>query len=352
MKVSPRARRRRRALGGAAAASLLAGALVGAGADGDQGTPPAQGPAPAPVAASSVGSAPAGGGDLTLDERIGRHLVSRMRGTTPSAALLRRVRTGRIAGVILFADNIVSLEQVKRTTTALRRAAGDRPFVIAVDQEGGPVKRFPGLPPSQAPRDMTPQEARAEGRRTGKALKSLGITLDLAPVVDRADDPRSFLHRRSFARPEAGCQFAAGLKEGGVQSALKHFPGLDGAPANTDDVAVTLNRSKQQLAAQADRFKACASTYVMPSSATYPALAEGPAVLERATYRLLGDDRRTISDDLEAKALQGRKDVEVRALEAGLDLLLYARSESAAAKAHRRIKQAVGQGRLDAGLLG
>lgn len=343
MNVSPAARRRRNALAVTAAASLLTGVAVGAGSDPQPASTDGYGRTPRPHPSLDASGARA----VPLDERIGRRLISRMAGTTPSQALLRRVRAGRIGGVILFSDNIVSLSQVKRVTTQLRRAAGERPFLIAVDQEGGPVKRFPGLPPSQAPRDMTPQEARVEGRRTGKALRGLGIDLDLAPVADQANDPRSFLHRRTFADPRAICQFARGLNEGGVKATLKHFPGLDGAPQNTDDAPVTLDRSAQQLAAQARRFRACEPDLTMPSSATYPRLGRGPAVLERATYELLGDDRLTISDDLEATAMKGRRDIEVRALRAGLDYLLYARSESAAAKAHRRIEAAVRQGRVE-----
>ena len=117
---------------------------------------------------------------------------------------------------------------------------------------------------------------------------------------------------------------------------------------------VTIRRPLSALRAEAAPYGRCGQLAMM-SSATYPAIAPGgPAVLEKRAYAFLrevGGRQLTISDDLEAAALSGRREVEERALRAGLDLLLYARSESAAARAHRRILLAVRAGRLSPGTI-
>ena len=59
---------------------------------------------------------------------------------------------------------------------------GNPPPLIAVDQEGGLVKRLPWAPPSASATAMA--DPAAQGRATGRALRAAGITVDLAPVAD------------------------------------------------------------------------------------------------------------------------------------------------------------------------
>src|SRR5258706_1602978 len=102
-------------------------------------------------AADSAAAAP------TLAEMIGQKLVVRMDGVTPSADLLGRIRRGEVGGVILFGANITTASALRTLTAKLRAAAaaGGRPrLLIAVDQEGGPVKRIPWAPPTLSPAAM------------------------------------------------------------------------------------------------------------------------------------------------------------------------------------------------------
>ena len=92
--------------------------------------------APAPQVANA--------GQPTLAQLIGQKLVVRMEGTTPSADLLGRIRRGEIGGIILFGSNLTTpaaLISLTEELHAAARAGGQPRFLIAVDQEGGPVKR-------------------------------------------------------------------------------------------------------------------------------------------------------------------------------------------------------------------
>jgi beta-N-acetylhexosaminidase len=188
---------------------------------------------------------------------------------------------------------------------------------------------------------------RAEGAATGRALRSVGITVNLAPVADVERRP-NFLGSRAFGATESevareACAFAAGLQSGGVNPTLKHFPGLGEAGGNTDLVRVTIRaplRVKPYGRCAGDR------TLVMLSSATYPRIGPNPAVFEPGAYALLPEGTVTISDDLTARAMAGRGDIAVRAARAGLDLLLYGGSEETSAGAYRRLLRAVRRGRL------
>ena len=201
------------------------------------------------------------------------------------------------------------------------RPAGLRaPLLLMVDQEGGSVKRLPGAPVRSAPQMAatgSPSVAHAEGRATARTLRAAGMNVDLAPVVDVVR-PESALHSegRGFgfsagAASRFGTAFAAGLGEGRVAAAAKHFPGFGAAVANTDNGAVRIPVDRDTLQ-RVDRrpFVAARRAHVpmvMLASAIYPALSPKPAVLSRAVVqgqlrRAVGFRGVTISDDLAAPA--------------------------------------------------
>ena len=89
-------------------------------------------------------------GSTPLTTLVGARLVVGMEGTTPSPALLERIRRGRVGGVILMGANIRTAPQVRALTATLRAAArdGGRRLLVMTDQEGGQVRRFRWAPPA------------------------------------------------------------------------------------------------------------------------------------------------------------------------------------------------------------
>ena len=345
-------------------ACLLALAALQAGCGGDDETPvretasSAQQTAPAQtITATQTETAPAPAPaepeyELSPRQALGQMLVARYAGLTPTPTLLRRIGRGEVGGVILFADNVRSRGQVAASVKRLDRAAraGGHPKVLVmIDQEGGVVKRLAG-PPSRAANAMTSAAvARREGRDTGRMLRRLGIDVDLAPVADVAG-PGSFLESRAFstspaAVAERACAFASGLRDAGVAATLKHFPGLGVATTNTDDRPTSIGLSRGSLRRGYAAYRRCGSepaTLVMLASASYPrVLGRAPAVLTKATYarelRAARVTAPTISDDLETPAIVNQRTPARRAIRAGLDLLLYARTESASAGAFAQL---------------
>jgi beta-N-acetylhexosaminidase len=295
---------------------------------------------------------------------IGQRLITRISGTRPSRALLRQVRAGHIGGVILFAANIQSTSQVRLLTRALQRAAadgGNPQLLVAVDQEGGVVRRFPRFPPLEPPASIGAAANRvavasASGYATGKALRRVGVNVDLAPVVDVAR-PGSFLGTRTFGDnavqvAQSACAFAGGLRAASVVPTLKHFPGLGLASANPDFGPVKVPEPAERLRLDYAPYRACAGRgLVMVSSASYPLLlGDVPAVLSSKTYKRelpqFRFDGLTISDDLETRAFVAEPDVPVRAAKAGLDLLLHGGSELRARATLRSLRRALGKKQL------
>ncbi len=306
-----------------------------------------------------------GAGDSHLPTAVGQMIVSPVTGLVADHDLLIRIHAGQVGGVILFGENIDTHAQVRALVRSLQRAArsGGRPgLLVMTDQEGGTVKRFASLPPASSARAMGLTGAaaiEAQGRATGSGLLADGVNLDLAPVADVPVSASNFLGTRAFSH-DAGavsrdaCAFAAGLRDGGIAVALKHFPGLGKAGGrNTDDGAVTIAAGTAQLGPDLSPYRACASrprTVVMVSNAVYIGLTGSkPAVVSPATYTLLRDTLKfsgpAISDSLGAKAVAGRPNLAVEAAVAGLDLELFG-SQASAATGYRQLVAAARVGRV------
>jgi beta-N-acetylhexosaminidase len=299
---------------------------------------------------------------------VGQSIMTGMNGRTPSAELLARIRAGQVGGVILFAHNVGTPDEVARLVATLQSAAaagGNPALLVAVDQEGGAVKRLPDGPPDRSAaaigRDGSPTAARQQGEATAAYLRRLGIDVDLAPVLDTPGSGPTFLGSRAFSRnrwlnARLGAAFVEGLQAGGVAATAKHFPGLGTARRSTDAAPVVLATPKPVLDRRLVPFTRAidaGAKLVMVSSAGYAAYdASGrPAVLSRPIVtgllrEQLGFDGVVISDAMEAAALRSRPHAAVGALAAGVDVLLYT-SERTSAAGYREVLAAAREGRLE-----
>ncbi len=286
-----------------------------------------------------------------------------MDGTTPSADLLARIRRGELGGVIIFGGNITTPAALSAVVARLQQAAkagGNPPLLIATDQEGGEVKRFPTGPPVASAQTMGTTlgtaAVRQQGRATGSYLRALGVDVDLAPVLDVGDAAGSFLGSRIFSSDPAtaarlGSAFASGLQSARVAATGKHFPGLGTAPGNTDLAVVVVPTGKAGLERRLVSFAAAVRSgvkLVMVSNAEYPALdgarlpaALSPAIVTGILRKQLGFGGVVITDTMGAPAILRYPDAPVRALQAGVDVLLYSDSEAASKQAFAELMQAV-----------
>lgn len=145
-----------------------------------------------------------------------------------------------VGGIILFSRNYANPEQLETLTReihALRSPA----LLIAVDHEGGRVQRFRDgftrLPPMAALGrlwDRSPEDALAAARNVGYVLaaelRARGVDYSFTPVLDLDYGPSRVIGDRAFHRQPAAVVALAdalnsGLREAGMGSCGKHFPG-------------------------------------------------------------------------------------------------------------------------------
>ena len=293
---------------------------------------------------------------LSTAQLAGQRIIYSYAGAQPPPALLTLIRRGEAAGVIFFAANIRSVPQLRRVIAELQRANASSPvhapLLMLTDQEGGLVRRLPGAPAlsekkiGAAVGAAAVSLATAAGSGAGANLASVGINVNLAPVLDVYRRPGDFIDRyqRSYSSnpgvvARLGGAFIAAQQRARVAATAKHFPGLGsaGTTQDTDARAVTLNVPLSQLRAvdELPYLTAIADgvKLVMLSWAIYPALDRrlpaglSPTVLGGELRGRLGFRGVTITDALGAGALGrygGFAQRAVMAAYAGEDLLLCA----------------------------
>jgi beta-N-acetylhexosaminidase len=332
----PIKRRRLAALACIALLAAVGGAAWGAGSESGSGSGTASTrtePAGASPPAEEVERATEEVDRLTPRQRAGQLVVLRFLGTSAPSYVLRALRERRVAGVVLFRDNVVSPAQLRRLTRSLHRAAGGR-TLIAIDQEGGAIRNVPWAAPRSAPPSVsTTRAARGAARAVARDLRGLGINVNLAPVADVAAVGGSVMRSRAFpgdARAvarlvDATVRAYAGT---GVAATAKHFPGLGASTANTDFAQVVRGVPELRPFAAAVR---AGVPLVMVGHAVYPSVdgdriaSQSRPVLTGLLRERLGYRGVIVTDSLEAKASVRRSQPDVsslRSIAAGGDLML------------------------------
>ena len=202
---------------------------------------------------------------LTLEHSLAQKIMLDLRYYCPEATLEESAQAGfqckkpvtrlhkdlaqlitetSLGGVILFANNINTVEQTVTLTRDLQNAAlkSDvaQPLFISTDQEGGRVVRIPREIGTSFTGNMSigatyakhgDKYARQVGQVLGSELNALGINVNHGPDVDVNVNPDNpVINVRSFSEnPKVVADLGIGMLEGiessGVMATLKHFPG-------------------------------------------------------------------------------------------------------------------------------
>lgn len=251
-------------------------------------------------------------------------------------------------GFILFRRNIDSPDQVRALTAELRDSINDADAPILIDQEGGRVQRmgpphWPKYPPGEAylkavNDPMTARElVRLGARLMAHDLKSVGINVDCAPVLDvPVPGAHDIIGDRAYAHDPAtvtqlGRAAAEGLLAGGVLPVIKHVPGHGRAFADSHfDLPVV---HADLAALDGWDFAPFRGLSDMPLAMTAHVVFDAidpkrPATTSKKAVKLmreyLGFGGLIMTDDLSMKALSGSlTERAAAALKAGCDVVLH-----------------------------
>lgn len=260
-------------------------------------------------------------------------------------ALKVEIDQGHVQGVILFRHNVASPNQVRDLISYLKNGKSD--LIIAIDQEGGRVQRFPAAKgftgfPSAAEMAMKddPEIVRTYGAMANE-LASCGVTLNLAPCVDLNDPtapcPVIGALGRSFGDTPTATRLAKIFVQehanAGIQTSLKHFPGHGSAQGDTHKgfVDTTDHWDASEMDVYRNLFQEVYVPYVMTAHISNQTWGNVPATFSKTMIQdtlidRLGFRGRVISDDMNMGAIMSQysfNDALSAALGAGVRSFIY-----------------------------
>lgn len=254
-----------------------------------------------------------------------------------------------VGGLVYFSQNITDKEQLMEMLTNTR-SMSKYPIFLAVDEEGGTVRRVGdssieveevgNMSDIGAAGDVN--AAYDSGAVIATYLYELGFNVDFAPVADVvADVENSAIGTRSFGSDPAAVgdmvsSMVSGIQDTGISSCLKHFPGIGAASEDTHDGMVVIEKSAEELSAsELIPFKAgigAGAHFVMVGHASLPnvigdntpcSLSE--AVITNTLRGELGYNGIVITDAMNMSAITeyyAADEAAVMALKAGADMIL------------------------------
>jgi beta-N-acetylhexosaminidase len=289
--------------------------------------PASANPTTAPTAAPQASCANRVLAGLTLDQRIGQLFSLGLGNDQLGVAEISMIEGDHIGSVWFVDRSYAGVAGIRAVTAAVQAqassaATGNVRFFIAANQEGGVVQAMQGpgfsaMPSALVQGGWTFASLQSSARAWGQQLRSAGINMNFAPVMDvvppgtdAQNQPIGALQREYGHDPATagghGTAFLAGMRQSGVAVTLKHFPGLGRVTGNTDYTTATdtvttssdpyLASFRQGIAAHAD--------FVMVALAKYTRIdpnrlaAFSPIVMTQMLRGSLGFQGVIVSDDL------------------------------------------------------
>jgi beta-N-acetylhexosaminidase len=312
------------------------------------------GPAAVPSATAgdtALATAKAAYARMTGAQRIGQLLMAAVPSTGSSSSLRTKLSRYHVGNVILIGQTYAGADAVAHVVAPVRRVtteAGVLPYV-AVDQEGGEVQHLKGsgfstIPTALRQGGIAPTTLRSDWLRWARQLRRAAVNLDLAPVADvvpssigTANQPIGRYHREygyttSVVAPHVAA-VVRGVRDAGLSTTVKHFPGLGRATGNTDTTAGVTDPTRRgdALLGSFQRAVNAGAPMVMVSTAIYPNIA--PHVIGAFSHLVvttmlrhdLGFTGVIVSDSLTAKSVSAYTYAAraVLSLDAGVDILLF-----------------------------
>lgn len=272
---------------------------------------------------------------MSLDEKIKQVLLARYNDSYIED----------VGGYIFFAKDFKGKNEtsVKKMISTLQDKS-DIPFLIAVDEEGGSVVRVSSNTLLRTEKYKSPKELydnggmnaiKADTIDKSNFLHKFGINLNLAPVVDIADDSNAYMYKRTIGYgKDITSEYAKTVinasKGTGVSYTLKHFPGY----GNNDDTHVSsaqdIRNYEELMGNDIIPFKegidAGAESVLVSHNIITSVDDKNPASLSSSVHNILTKDLKftgvIMTDDLDMGATKNISKKYVKAIKAGNDLLI------------------------------
>ena len=307
--------------------------------------------------------------NMTLEEKIGQMMIVFYTAPKMDNTLKSALETVKPGGFILFKENITTYDATLKLIKEIKDMS-NIPMFISIDQEGGNVQRLLALQDKEVSNipymynvGLTDNEliAKEVGQVIAEELRVFGINMDFAPSIDILSNPNNtVIGKRSFGSnseivSKMGLALANSLLENGIVPVYKHFPGHGDTYTDSHVSLPIINKSKEELYnLELIPFINAINNgakVIMIGHLAVPSITgdNTPASLSKILItdflkNELNYDGIITTDALNMKALTNyysSDEIYVKAVEAGVDILLMPSSSRECLKA---IKKAVDEG--------
>lgn len=282
--------------------------------------------------------------DMTIEEKVGQMFLVRY----PDNGVINQIKNEAPGGYILFGkdfDNETKESILKELTE--NQQASKIGLIFGVDEEGGTVVRVSSHKAFRSSKFQSPQELWKQGqlpqiledsKEKSELLKSIGLNMNLAPVVDVPTKTSSFMYERSYGRgAEKTATYVSRLiqtmNEDNMISVMKHFPGYGDNVDTHTGIAIDERPYSTFETSDFLPFESgieAGGPCILVSHNIVKAMDENyPASLSENVHKILREDLNfsgiVITDDLSMEAVKTyaeNGDVAVQAVLAGNDMLI------------------------------
>lgn len=281
---------------------------------------------------------------MTLEEKVGQMFLVRY----PTTGVVQEIKNENPGGYILFARDFANKTKETITKELNNHQANSKiKMLFGVDEEGGTVVRVSKYKAFRPNKFLSPQELYQQGQLTAileeakeksTLLKSIGLNMNLAPVVDVSTTSSDFIYKRAYGKgAEETAIYTAELiqtmKESEIISTMKHFPGY----GNNMDTHTGIAIDKREYATfQTSDFlpfeagiKANGPTILVSHNIVECMDKEKPASLSPKVHEILRNELGftgvILTDDLAmdaVKAYAQKGEAALQAILAGNDILI------------------------------
>lgn len=320
--------------------------------------------------------------NMTLEEKAAQLFIVQPEAIVDAGTAVAAGNTTReainetpVGGFIYFSDNLQDAEQTSTMLDNVQKYSMDRiglPAFLSVDEEGGTVARVAGSGKfdvtdvgdmADIGRSGDIEAAQQAGNTIGSYLSALGFNVDFAPVADvLSNTENTVVQRRSFGNdPETVSEMAIavseGLRENGVYSTYKHFPGHGATAGDTHEGYAYTDKTLEELeTCELIPFQRCIeadASFIMVGHISLPNVIgdNTPASMSKTIItdllrEQMGYDGIVITDAMNMGAIAeeySSAEAAVKALQAGADIILMPEDFDAA---YQGILDAVKDGTL------
>lgn len=306
---------------------------------------------------------------MTIEEKVGQMFLVRY----PSSGIINQIKNHHPGGYILFSrdfDGKTKSQMIKELKQ--NQDASKINLILGVDEEGGKVVRVSNHKAFRSSKFLSPQELWKKGKlqailkdskEKSELLKSIGLNMNLAPVVDVPKNSSSFIYPRSYGKDAKetatyAAEVVKTMNASNMISVLKHFPGYGDNVDTHTGIAVDERDYETFQNRDFIPFKkgigAGAPCILVSHNIVNCMDKEKPASLSKNVHQILRKDLSfsglIITDDLAMDAVKGyveNGEAAVQAVLAGNDMII----SSSFVKQKNEILAAVKKGKIKEGTI-